>query len=131
VHRVPDREAVTELARWAEANTWGSSMFFFPDAGRGLYPGVFRAESRRALWVDWMSGAQADYSGELAKAWDARWRRDAAAGFSAQRLHDLLALPIDYYVLKRPNLLPAVKPVFENREFVVYDAHDLLAAARR
>lgn len=129
--QIPNREAVTELARWAEANTWGSSMFLFPDAGRDLYPGVFRAESRRALWVDWMSGTQGDYSGEVAKTWHERWRRDMAGAFSAQRVQNLLALPIDYYALKRPNRLPGVNPVFQNREFVVYDAHDLLRAEGR
>ncbi len=119
------REAITDLARWAEANTWGSSMFLFPDAGRDLYPGVFRAESRRALWVDWMSGAQGDYSGSVARTWEERWKRDMQGGFSAQRLQNLLPLAIDYYVLKQSNRLPRIKPVFANAEFVVYDSRDL------
>ncbi len=120
---IPHRDAVVNLARWAESNTWGSSMFLFPDAGRDLYPGVFRAESRRALWVDWMSGAQADYSGVVARTWNERWHENN------RDLESLLAVPIDYYVLKRSNHLSGVKPVFENQEFLVYDSRDLLHAA--
>jgi hypothetical protein len=40
-----------------------------------------------------------------------------------------LSLPVDYYVLKRANQLADVKPVFENREFVVYESRDLKKSA--
>jgi hypothetical protein len=126
--RISDREAVTDLARWAEASTWGSSMFLFPDAGRDLYPGVFRAESRRALWVDWESGAQSCYSGSLAGTWNERWHREMEGPFSARRLQASLPLPIDYYVLKASNRLTGVRPVYANSAFVVYDSRDLLNA---
>ena len=53
---VESKDSVIELARWAEQNTWGGSLFLFPDAGRELYPGVFRGRSRRAVWVDWKGG---------------------------------------------------------------------------
>ena len=33
-------------------------MFLFPDVGHDLYPGIFRALSERALYVDWKSGGQ-------------------------------------------------------------------------
>ncbi|HEY7304427.1 MAG TPA: hypothetical protein VH601_09950 [Bryobacteraceae bacterium] len=126
--RIPDREAVTDLARWAEASTWGSSMFLFPDAGRDLYPGVFRAESRRALWVDWESGAQCRYSGSLARTWKERWERELEGQFSVGRLQASLPLPIDYYVLKASNRLAGVRPAYANSDFVVYDSRDLLNA---
>lgn len=127
VHNYPKirEEPIRELALWTEANTWGSSMFLFPDAGRELYPGVFRAGSRRALWVDWESGVQMKYFESFAIEWWNRWRGSMEKPFSAKRLPSMLSLPIDYYVLKRENILPNVKPVFENREFAVYDARDL------
>ena len=124
------RESITDLARWAETSTWGSSMFAFPDAGRDLYPGVFRAESRRALWVDWESGAQSCYSGSLARTWNDRWRRDMeghSAFFSVRRFQ--AAWPIDYYVLKASNRLARIAPVFANADFVVYDSHALTSSA--
>lgn len=128
-HDIQQRESLSELAHWAETNTWGSSMFVFPDAGRDLYPGIFRAESRRALWVDWESGAQSCYSGSLARTWNERWRNmerqdvRAADPFPSD-------LPIDYYVLKASDRLASVKPAFANAGFVVYDSHDVAAAAR-
>ncbi|MBV9759306.1 MAG: hypothetical protein JO340_01970 [Acidobacteriaceae bacterium] len=117
--------AVSQIAAWAEDNTWGSSMFLFPDAGRELYPGIFRGESRRALWADWKSGAEAIYADSAAEEWFQRWRETMQPGFSKPRLQATLSLPIDYYVLKRAHRLSNVRPVFENREFVVYDANEL------
>ena len=120
-----DRPAVNELANWAERNTWGSSMFLFPDAGRALYPGVFRAESRRALWADWNSGCLVPYFESFAADWLSRWQDTMQDRFSPQRLQRMLSLPIDYYALRGANRLRDIKPVFQNRDFVVYDANDL------
>jgi hypothetical protein len=119
------RKAVAQLADWAETNTWGSSMFLFPDAGHELYPGMFRAESRRALWVDWKSGAQMKFFESVGDEWAERWQDTMAPEFSIERLQAMLPLPIDYFVLKRAHRLTRVRPVFANREFVVYDATDL------
>jgi hypothetical protein len=124
-----DKGPITQVADWARENTWGSSMFLFPDAGRALYPGVFRAESRRALWVDWMSGSQANFFESVAMEWLVRWRQAMEGAFSVSRLDSLLPLPIDYYVLKREHRLASVKPVYETPEFVVYDAQDLRNAS--
>ncbi len=121
---IHNRESITELAHWAENSTWGSSLFAFPDAGRDLYPGIFRAESRRALWGDWESGAQSCYSGSLARTWYERWRHMQSNDvFRPHRFS--AALPIDYYVLDSAHRLSGVKPVFANADFVVYDSHDL------
>jgi hypothetical protein len=122
-------QGIAEVAAWAES-TWGSSLFLFPDAGHDLYPGIFRAQSRRGLWVDWESGAQSDDSDPVARMWWSRWNQTMAAAFSPERFHSFLSLPIDYYVLKQANRLSGVKPVFANREFVVYDAQDLFHAAQ-
>jgi hypothetical protein len=120
-----DKHPIIEVARWAEKNTWGSSMFLFPDAGHELYPGIFRAYSRRALWVDWKSGGQVNYFEPFANDWWTRWKQTMDGHYSAKRLENMLPLPIDYYVLKRENRLANANPVFANSEFSVYDASDL------
>jgi hypothetical protein len=120
-----DKGPVTELARWAAKNTWGSSMFLFPDAGHDFYPGMFRALSARALYVDWKSGGQVNYFESVADEWYARFEQTMDGKFTAARLEDMLSLPIDYYVLERRHALVGMKPVFENEQFFVYDAQDL------
>jgi hypothetical protein len=124
-----DKRPILEIADWARDNTWGSSMFLFPDAGHALYPGIFRAESRRALWVDWKSGGQANYFESVGVEWLQRWQQGMEGGFSRPRLEALLPLPIDYYVFKRKHSLAPLKPVYQNAEFVVYDAQDLRNAS--
>ena len=124
-----DNRSITEVADWARQGTWGSSMFLFPDAGRALYPGVFRAESRRALWVDWKSGCQSDFFESVGVEWLDRWQQAMSGAFTVARLESLLPLPIDYYVVKREHRLAAVKPAFENAEFLAYDAQDLRNAS--
>lgn len=114
-----------ELARWAEDNTWGGSMFLFPDAGRDRAPGLFRVRSRRAVWVDWQTGSQSDYFDSFADEWYRRWQDTMSGTYSEHRLAGFLALPIDYYVLRREHALPAVRPVFTGRHLLVYDAADL------
>lgn len=100
-------------------------MFLFPDAGRDDYPGIFRAESIRAVYVDWNGGELAKYFENFAKDWDVRWNTTMTGGFSPRRLQDLLTLPIDYYVLRRTNALSRVQPAFSTKDFVVYERHDL------
>jgi hypothetical protein len=120
-----DKRPVEDLARWAETNTWGSSVFLFPDAGHGLAPGIFRALCRRALWVDWKSGGQANYFESLGQEWWSRFQQTMDGPFTAARLQGMLDLPIDYYVLRQQNRLASPKPVFENEVYAVYDARDL------
>lgn len=123
-----DVTGIQKVAAWAESSTWGSSLFLFPDAGRAIYPGIFRAESRRALWVDWKSGIEVKYSEPVGMEWWHRWESAMQEPFSPKRLETLLPLPIDYYVLKSSNRLAKIQPVFATSEFVVYDARDLREA---
>lgn len=128
---------VNELAAWAGEDTWAGSVFAFPDAFLSLQPGVFRANSERAIWVDWESGAQCVYSESFAEEWWGRWQQMMRPKFSAERLQGMLALPVDYYVLKRENALAAVREghvtlvpaVFRNGEYVVYEANQLRNAS--
>ena len=119
---------VAEISDWAGQNTWGGSMFLFPDAGRAGYPGMFRAMAKRAVWVDWTTGEQAAYFDSFADEWWRRWHDTMEGGFSTERLRSMLSLPIDYYVLKRADALADVRPVFTTRELLVYDARDLRTA---
>jgi hypothetical protein len=124
------RESINKMAKWADGGTWGSSVFLFADAGRALYPGVFRAQSRHAVWADWESAQGVAFSETAAARWQERWDRTLANGFSPDRLERFLPLPIDYYVLSKQNQLAAAPYVFVNRDFVVYDAQDLRNAAK-
>ncbi len=120
-----DKAPIVQVANWAAQNTWGSSMFLFPDAEHDLYPGIFRALSQRALYVDWKSGGQVNYFQNFGDGWYSRFKHTMLGDFTALRLEKMLSLPVDYYVLKREHKLERIKPVFENSEFVVYDAQDL------
>ena len=123
-HDLENSDAVEQVAVWADQNTWGSSLFQFPDAGEHITPGTFRALSRRALWADWQSGRIADYSEQAGLSWWARWQ-NLQHPYSPIRLKTMLPLPIDYYVLKTVHRLAGVKAVYANSEYVVYDAQDL------
>jgi hypothetical protein len=127
---IPFRQSIAQMAEWADSSTWGSAVFLFPDAGRAAYPGVFRAQSRHALWVDWKSAQGVLYSEPAAASWQERWRHTMQPDFSPARLEGFLPLPIDYYVLRRQNQLTTARSVFTNRDFVVYDAQDLRNAIK-
>ena len=124
-HATRNPTAANELADWVVGSTWGSSMFLFPDLGRSGEPGVLRARSQRALWVDWNGGTLVPSSQSFAGNWWNRWEQSMEPGYSLQRLQAHLSLPIDYYVLTPQHRLAAVRPVFANSAFLVYDANDL------
>lgn len=112
------------LAAWAELNTWGGSLFLFPDAGRSLNPGAFRSESRRAVWVDWQTGGLSANFDSFADEWYRRWKDTMTHGYAARQLRSFASLPLDYFVLQRAHALPGMHPVYEDRSYVVYDVHD-------
>ncbi|MFL6414270.1 MAG: hypothetical protein ACJ74Y_01195 [Bryobacteraceae bacterium] len=121
----PAIPSVRELALWAKENTWGGSMFLFPDAGKSIDPGIFRAYSIRAVYTDWEGGALSKYFEDFAREWDSRWHMTVAGPFSPRRLEDSLDLPVDYYVLRRRNALARIRPVYSTGDYVVYERHDL------
>ncbi len=127
---IPLRTTLPELAAWAESSTWGSSVFLFADAGRAAYPGVFRAQSRHGLWVDWRSARGVVFSETAAARWQERWASTMENGFSAAGLEKMLPLPIDYYVLRTEDQLDGPRRSFRTKDFVVYDAEDLRNATK-
>jgi hypothetical protein len=115
-----DRADVHELARWARSGTPQDAVFLFPDAGRELYPGVFRAAALRAVYVDWKGGGQSNYLKDVAREWWERWQAVMAPGFRAGHLGRFAGRGIDYVAVKRANRPPGETPVFENPSFSVY-----------
>jgi hypothetical protein len=113
------------LSSWAERNTWGGSMFLFPDAGTSNGPGAFRVLAQRAVWVDWQTGIQGRYSSSFADEWWRRWMDTMQGPLTADRLQNMLSLPIDYFVLQQENAIADVPPAFATDEFLVYDADSL------
>jgi hypothetical protein len=61
------------LSAWARATTPIEAVFHFPDSGKELYPGIFRARAERAVWVDWKGGGQVNFMEPLAREWWRRW----------------------------------------------------------
>lgn len=111
---------LAELGAWARQNTRVEAVFHFPDAGLALYPGIFRARSLRAVWVDRKGGGQVNFAYGLAQEW---WRRyDSTIGrpYHPQPLPTYRGLGADYIVLQRPHARPDAEPVFGNSGYAVY-----------
>lgn len=123
-------DSIRSVAQWAERNTWGGSMFLFPDCGQNSIPGKFRGQAMRAIYVDWTSGALLKTLPAFGVEWARRWHEVHGESYSPSHLEGLLSLPVEYVVLKRANALRNVMPEFSTPDFLVYDAHHLQEAAR-
>lgn len=117
---------LTQLSQWARAATPKDTVFLFPDADQALYPGIFRAESIRAVYVDWKAGGQVNFFKDLGEEWWSRWQKTMAAPFNPKDAASYRGLGIDYMVLQPKNRLAGLKPLFENGRFVVYPAGALV-----
>jgi hypothetical protein len=111
---------LAQLSQWARRSTPKDAVFLFPDAGRELYPGVFRVEALRSVYADWKTGGQVNFSRDLGEEWWSRWQKTMAAGFDPHHLGDYRAMGIGYIVLLTKDRLPGTPPVFENTRFVAY-----------
>ena len=109
-----------QLSAWARITTPKDAMFLFPDAGREIYPGVFRAKAIRAVYTDWKAGGQVNYHRSFADEWWDRWRTTMLPGFDPSRLERYSLAGIDYIVVKSRNRVEGMPPVFANKSFVVY-----------
>jgi hypothetical protein len=109
-----------EVAHWARHSTPVDAVFLFPDAGRGLEPGVFRATALRALYVDWKSGGQVNYLRKFSEQWWRRWQQNAQVTPDAQGLSRYASWGVDFIVVRAEHRVPGRAPVFENRRFLVY-----------
>ena len=110
---------LAELSAWARTSTPRDAVFLFPDQPRGLAPGIFRGEARRAVYVDWKSGGQVNYIPGFAAQWWFRWQQTLARPFRPADMPRYSGLGIQYVVIQPKNRLAAV-PEFSNSEFLVY-----------
>ena len=111
---------LSQLSQWALRNTAADAMFLFPDAKQGLDPGIFRARTLRAVYVDWKGGGQINYLKELGMEWWSRWQDTMNAPVTADSLQHFRELGIDYVVLKPVNKLAGITPCYANSLYVVY-----------
>ena len=110
---------LAQLSAWARASTPQDAVFLFPDAARGLDPGIFRAEALRAVYVDWKAGGQVNYLKEFGDEWWSRWQQTMARRFSPADMAKYEGLGIGYVVLQVKNRLPEAA-VFENAKYAAY-----------
>jgi hypothetical protein len=110
---------LAQLSAWARSSTPADAVFLFPDAVHAGYPGIFRSESLRALYVDWKGGGQVNYLKELGEQWWSRWQQTAGAGFQAADMAKYETLGIQYVVVQARNRVPRA-PAFENAAYCVY-----------
>jgi hypothetical protein len=108
------------LSSWAASSTSAGAVFLFPDAGRDVYPGVFRARALRAVYVDWKGGGQVNFLTGLAREWWRRWQQTGAGRFVPSQAGSYAGWGIDYFVVKPSHHLADRQPVFVNNSFLVY-----------
>lgn len=113
---------LAQLSVWARTSTPDDAVFLFPDAGRSLDPGIFRAEALRTVYVDWKAGGQANYIRDFGERWWFRWQQTTGAGFRPDAIPRYEALGVTYIVLRPGNRQPR-STTFENAQYLVYDLH--------
>lgn len=109
-----------QLSQWARSSTPKDAVFLFPDADQDLYPGAFRAKALRAVYVDWKTGGQVNFSKELGDEWWSRWQKTMAEPFHATGIEGYRGLSVDYVVVLPKDRLSGAAPVFEDAGFIVY-----------
>jgi|GEM_PF-289143 len=117
---------LTSLSDWASDHTPKDAVFAFPGFGRGGQPGVFRATALRAVYTDWKSGGQVNFSVDFARIWWERWNLVMKEKtFQLDRVPALQALGIDYLVVPPTQAPAGYAALFQNEEFAVFRTADL------
>lgn len=121
VRNYPDlhHQPLYDLAAWARGWTEQDDVFLFADAHRDLAPGIFRADARRALYVDWKMGGQVNLLPGLGHEWGRRWKAVREAKPPLLPLAEYKALGIDYIVVRPENRPESPEPVFENESYAL------------
>ena len=109
-----------QLSIWARSATPKDAVFQFADAGKGLDPGIFRAQAVRAVYVDWKGGGQVNYLSGFADQWWFRWQQTNQNRFKPRDLPRYAALGIRYVVVQPKNRLKGRMPVFESDKYLAY-----------
>ena len=110
---------LAQLSEWARTSTPQDAVFLFPDAGRRLDPGIFRAQALRAVYVDWKGGGQVNYIPDFAEQWWFRWQQTMVPRFTAAAVPKFDALGIQYIVVQPKNRL-AQPAAFANASYAAY-----------
>ncbi len=111
---------IAALVTYASTNTPKDAMFLFPDAGKELYPGLFRAEAIRPVYVDWKAGGQVNYFRSLAEDWWSRWQSTMSGKDIAGNRDRFRELGIDYIVTKRIHPIAGLTPEYSNGAYLLY-----------
>jgi hypothetical protein len=109
------------LNTWAAERTEPNAMFHFADAGHATAPGIFRAEARRALYVDWKGGGQVNQNWTFAREWQRRWNWTRQTRPPLLAAADYASAGIDFVVLGPEGDLPGLQPVYANPSWKVFD----------
>jgi hypothetical protein len=112
---------LAQLSMWARSSTPKDAVFLFPGAGRGLAPGIFRAEALRAVYVDWKGGGQVNYIKGFGELWWWRWERTMSSDFRPPDIEKYRDLGISYVVVRPADRLPR-PALFQNAGYLVYAA---------
>ena len=107
---------LAELARWARAHTPPNSVFLFPDSGRTLDPGVFRANALRTVYVDWKGGGQLNFLKSFGEIWWARWQDTIERPLTNEEY----ARRGIHYLVRKPGGANGPERVFANARYSVY-----------
>ena len=108
---------LAQLSAWARSSTPQDAVFLFPDAARQQYPGIFRSEALRAVYVDWKGGGQVNYLKEFGEQWWFRWQQTVVRGFKPEDIPRYSGLGVNYIVLRKRMNTP---PLFENSAYAVH-----------
>jgi hypothetical protein len=108
---------LVSLNAWARASTPKEALFHFQGAKKELYPGIFRAEALRSVYVDWKGGGQVNYFKSLGEEWWKRWQETMLHSAS---VNDLRSRGIDFVVLKKSSDWQGGKLVYSNGTYIVY-----------
>ncbi|HTS27397.1 MAG TPA: DUF6798 domain-containing protein [Bryobacteraceae bacterium] len=111
---------LAQLSQWSRNSTPPDAVFLFPDAGHALFPGIFRSEALRAVYVDWKAGGQVNYLPAFGEQWWFRWQQTMADSFHPEDLAKYSGLGVRYVVLHTRAQLSRA-PVFENSVYAVYE----------
>jgi hypothetical protein len=109
-----------DLAGWAAHSTPPDAVFVFAGVGHDLAPGIFRAQSQRALYVDWKSGGQANLLPVYAGLWWQRWQAIGEAKPPVAPLNAYARLGIHYLVVPAKLSPSGATPAYENPNWAVY-----------
>ncbi len=111
---------LNDLATWAKHKTPNASSFFFPDLGRRIEPGIFRAKSTRSVYVCWKQGGQVNYFPKYAEIWWERWSQLLAPGHPTLDYNNLRQRGITHLVFSKDLPIEELPAVYASPGFRVY-----------